>query len=284
MHLFDYLRKNIFKPKRKTFETTIFWNENHYFNEKVESTLSYADFLVISEGCHSFSMSQTRPYKARSLVKKLPPKLQKRIFIVEVDYSLLNLKTAWDREHYLRDSGFCFLEKNNLIKDDDIVIVQDFDEFSNSTLIAPVLKSFSEDPNQHVLHLSYYCSYFFLNLRITSPENHERWLPPVIFKAAYLSSSGEKPHQLRFQYNNLFTTNFVGWHHSYLGNKKFIIDKIKSFSHFQDENVKDITEKEIEKAIYDGNDLFGRDGFFFEIINYQDLGIDQLKNRMEFIR
>jgi hypothetical protein len=72
------------------------------------------------------------------------------------------------------------------------------------------------------------------------------------------------PEQLRYA-SNTITIPHGGWHFSYFGSPAFIANKIRHFSH-QEFNTPTITDiKNIQEAIQDKKDLFGRNIEFTHI-------------------
>ncbi len=106
----------------KVIEITLFWNESHYFTEKVASTLEYADLLVIAESTESFSGQVQRPLRVPDLIAALPERLRPRVHVAVADLSGMAGRHYYDREIAVREAPLNYLRQNKLLEKDDILI------------------------------------------------------------------------------------------------------------------------------------------------------------------
>lgn len=268
----------------KFLELTLFWNEEHYFEEKVKSSLAYADRILIAESRESFSGLVSRPLKVPRLLEKLAPTLRSRVDFIEVDLSSHKNKSHYDREIIVREAPWHYAVSNGLVAKDDIVIAQDFDEFFHPQSVDALKRFLYWRPWRSWTHLKYRMSYYYLNYKNVYPFDHANWTLPVAFRAGpALKKSDFLVDRLRRKKRGAITSDYMGWHHSYLGGVQFIEEKLKSFAHASDSMVQVLTRADIESRLRGGNDLFGRD-LRFEAIHYEaQQGIPALLGRKDLM-
>ncbi len=264
-------------------ETTHFWNEDHFFLERVQNTLTYADLLVIAEAEDSHSEKVHRPFKVPALLDSLPADLQKRVIFLPVDLRVLKGESFEKRDAFERDAAFQFLKMNRLVEKSDLVLVQDFDEFLLPEAKAEIFRYFSSPLRiwRNYIHPKYYCTYYHLNTWIAAPRSARDWSLPVIFRAGYGWDESFSPHILRNRKSRKVSKNYWGWHHSYLGSVEQIQEKLKSFSHADDAMVRKVDEASFLKRRAALQDLFGRDMQFEAFDDYSKIGVPALKGRVD---
>lgn len=76
-----------------------------------------------------------------------------------------------------------------------------------------------------------------------------------------------------------FLPSTMLWHFSYLGGIERIKEKLKAYSHA--ENDTDEVRDNLEKNIKAGNDIFGRDDHKFEFVEIDDSFPKELINNQE---
>ena len=122
-------------------------------------------------------------------------------------------------------------------------------------------------------------TYYHLNLLDQAP-----WSLSLACKGSLARSASFSPNQWRHQFAKKkapLSREYLGWHHSYLGDLEYIRNKIHSFAESEIEMVKKLTDTDIQKALQSGNDLFGR-SFVYQWIDYQQLEpIPELVNRKD---
>lgn len=263
-------------------ETTLFWNEAHYFKERVLNTLTYADFLLISESTDSFSGKVSRPLKVPALIESLPEEARKKVILVEVDLKPLIHASAEERDAHVRDSGLKYLEKNLVrhgIKPSAILVATDFDEFLFRDQIHLVSNWLLRFPWRTYIHFRQRLTYYFLNYQVVGRDSD--WIRPFACRLSWAIRKKLSVHKRRNRRSRRITKNYVGWHHSYLGGKEFILEKIKSFAHADDPAFKGQTDEDRVQNFLNRKDLYSRQMEFKRLDDYQDTGIDILKTRSD---
>ena len=273
--------------KSRIIETTQFWNESLYFAERVENTLSYADLLLIAESELSFSGKVSRLYVVPGLIEQLPKESRERVIFVPVDLSSMTAATNREREAVVRQAGFEHLKKHGLLEMDDILMVQDFDEFFDPKC-AQELRDYFASSRRDYVHPRYRCTYYYLNWAIVSPRAHADWIPQVAFRARHaLMTEGFWIHDYRtkrpLSRRWRVPKPYWGWHHSYLGGRDAIESKIKAFSGSASSMIRATTPETRSERLREGEDLYGRRIKFAEFESYDTFGILSLLKRQDLM-
>ena len=155
--------------------------------------------------------------------------------------------TAWDREAHQRNAIMRGLKDAN---DEDIVIISDIDEIPR----AEAIKQYRPEMGLTALKMDV----FWYKLNCLAEK--QTWVHPRIMTYKYLKS--KSPQEVRGSgYDSLIEN--AGHHFSYLGDEKFIANKLRSFSH-QEYNTPEYTnEGYIKKCIESGKSIWGEGQFKF---------------------
>lgn len=247
----------------------MFWSEKTIFFEKVYNTLEYAKRFYIAEGNESHSGKVHRPFLVPELITQLPKNLRSRVVHVPVDFSLIQEKNPFAREKLVRDAALIELKKDPEFIEDSILLIQDFDEFISPKKIADLEKLlFNWKFWVKAVRLRQHLSIYKLNLLDENDWGLSLACAGSLVKQANFSAN-EWRHHLGKKKAKL-SSDFYGWHHSYLGDVNFIRNKIDSFAEANIDMVKNITDDQIEKALSSGKDLFGRE-ILLRPIQYQTM-------------
>ena len=273
------------QQNRKILEITLYWNEDVIFEERIRNTLSYADYLYISEGNESHSGLIKRdeyhvPRLLEALKNKAPELDLSRIIFVPVDLSTAGT-SPYEREQKVRDAALKQMLEDRRLRPEDLLIIQDFDEFLHPSAKPHLLAYFSPLAIwRNVVRPKYRMTYYKLNL----VEQNSDWDLVLVLRGSIALKKKFSPNFFRHDIRKkAFPTSktYFGWHHSYLGNAAKIMEKIKSFSHALDSMVKEVSEEEFLSRLTKGEDLFGRN-FKYQRIDYQKAeGIPSLSARTD---
>jgi len=132
------------------------------------------------------------------------------------------------------------------------------------------------DPNScgPIILISKMYYYYFNYLNITEPA---WWLGPKLMKLSEIPSM----HHLRYVERGICFAN-AGWHFSFIGGIKRIIEKVQNYSHQEYNNDEILDEERLLNLIKSGQDIFGRD------YKYQTVPLDNsfplyiIENRERF--
>jgi beta-1,4-mannosyl-glycoprotein beta-1,4-N-acetylglucosaminyltransferase len=208
-----------------------------------------------------------------------------------------NIDGPWEREAYIRNSIQTALKEYSNIKPQDEIIISDIDEIPDVSKIEYSVKF----RGTKLLGLDLY--HYHLNMQLNN--DNAQWIGPVMSEYKYFTSGNDFRRRFRhhhvdpkvpFWIYNLAKSRIesvkynqqvriipdAGWHFSYLGDIKSIVDKIESFKYSQSTYNKFDDEEldKIEKSIKEGKDLFdiGRD---FKIVDIDDNLPDYIINNKE---
>jgi beta-1,4-mannosyl-glycoprotein beta-1,4-N-acetylglucosaminyltransferase len=248
----------------KIIDCFIFYNELDLLIYRFNLLNNIVDYFIIVESTHSFIG------KKKNLVfnenKHLFEKFTNKIIHIIVDdfpykYHNVNIDSndVWNNEFFQRNA---ISRGINYIKDlsqSDLIIISDLDEIPDPYTLDKIKKgSIIVDINKLEMDLYYYN----LNTRFKS-----KWMLCKII-------SYKKYNELNISCNEIRNTDCSnisngGWHLSYFGDKYFIQNKIKNFSH-QELNIDEYTDLEkIEERIQNSKDAFDRN-FDIEKIKIED--------------
>lgn len=216
-------------------------NELDMAELRMRELANSVDYHVIVEARETHSgLSKELNYP--TLECRLPSWLSEKVIYITLD-SLQDengSRDAWKKEAYHRSQIAQGLVNCN---PDDLVIVSDCDEIVNPDVI-PLIG----DKAGLTLTLYYY------NFHTKSPDfwgiGATRWGIYQDVNGIRTNAMGGK------QIDN------AGWHFSYMGNADFIVDKVRSFMHFDLAQQVGITKESIEYALKTGTDLFKRGDYF----------------------
>jgi hypothetical protein len=270
----------------RIFEVTMFWNEDVIFSERIRNTLAYADYLFIAEANQSHSGQITRDFRVPELLKGLSPEIRKRAIHVPVDLGASIEKNPFVREREVRDAAVLALKKHQFSEGafnrDDVLVIQDFDEFIQ--------------PSQALRLKRYFRPAFFwrraLRLKQRLTYYHLNWVDQDVWTLGLMISGREvlaasfSANHWRHQQSKRWvalTSDFVGWHHSYLGDANFIRNKLDSFAEANIALVKDVSNEQIASALAKGEDLYGRPHRFHKVVYADSDPIPALLSRTDLM-
>lgn len=172
------------------------------------------------------------------------------------------IENSWTIENYQRN---CISQALINCKDDDIIIISDFDEIPNPQSIleykdSPGIKAFQ----QHVFYyyLNNLSNEYWDQAKMLSYKDFKNILDDYNIYRLNLSAKlnqGTTATKIRlYKGEKLTVINNGGWHFSYMMSPEAIVNKIKIFAHqeFNNKNYNDI--QTIKEKINRGEDLFNR--------------------------
>jgi hypothetical protein len=232
-----------------------------FFLKKFFNTLEYAKKIYLAEGNESHSGKIKRAFVLPELIQELPENLRSRVVFVPVDLSLSHETNPFVREKMVRDAALTELKKDPAFTHDSILIIQDFDEFISPAKISKLNELlFSWKFWVKAIRLRQHFSYYKLNLM-----DQDDWSLAIACTGALALRQDFSPNQWRHHLAKRKTKvskEYFGWHHSYLGDAKFIRNKIDSFTEHNIDLVKNTSDEQIQLALSNGQDLFGRNTKF----------------------
>lgn len=146
-------------------------------------------------------------------------------------------KYAWQNDAIQRNLASSYINFN----DDDILILSDIDEIIHNTSILQVI----EDAKRYgIISIRLHVTLYYLNLFLINPAGPPDYSYRVfIMTGKYFKEMKYTVDQLRklgeagkLSSDIYCSSNISGFHHTFLGDDKFIANKIKAYPHAPDEH------------------------------------------------
>lgn len=228
-----------------------YYNERELLDFHINHVYDHVDKIIVVEGDRTYDGT---PYKSK--LKFKDPKIEHHIV------PLLDKPVdRWENEALQRRLA------GDIAKDNEgIVFFECVDEIVD-TFFYDHAKQFSIP---YTLCLDNY--YYYFNGKDVGNSDHPM---PIVLPTHMIDN-------LHTQWENrhAFPTIYhAGWHFSYLGGIERIKDKLKAYSHA--ENDTDEVRDNLEKNIKAGNDIFGRDDHKFKFVKIDDSFPKELVNNID---
>jgi len=258
----------------KIYDCFTFFNELDLLELRLKILDSVVDYFVIVEAVKTHA-GKSKPLFFEENKKKFKRWEKKIIHIIVEDLpkpgkiffknwkinSVLGLG-RWRPEIYQRNQIGKGLKN---CKKEDIIIVSDLDEIPNPKKF----KELKENSKRGKISLfNQNLSYYFLNGFANSGWQGSRACNFKVFKGDFGGKADRlrriRGFKLRFEMHilrnrkNLKAIKKGGWHFSYLGDIKSIIQKISSTSHSELDKIENKSSEKIKESIKKGEDLYGR--------------------------
>lgn len=257
------------------YDCFIFFNELDLLEIRLNELNDVVDKFVLVEADRTFQ-NTPKPFIFEENKERFAPFLDKIIHIKLTKYPLfipiINPFSPWKIEFFQRDSVVKGLAN---CKPDDIILISDVDEIPN----AEVIKNRLAKGVDKIYGLKMDMFMYFLNNRLvydggsnmTKEESKDGiWHCTAMLPYKLLK---KKPFKIR---KTIMRTRrrgevyeiipHAGWHFTYVGGVKKIIEKLEAFSHTEYNLQQYKDERNILELIQNGKDLFGRN-LEFEIMN-----------------
>jgi hypothetical protein len=277
----------------RIYDCFTFFNELEVLEIRLNELYPVVDYFVLVEARQTYQGTPKPLYYLDNVdqFRQFRDKIIHVIVEFPSDDELIRqypgISLPWAREYFQRDM---IIKGLTNCRDDDIVIISDVDEIPRPNKI----REFACTKGVKIFEQRLY--YYWLNCEcIVGPNKRPyRWLGSAMLQFRDLRSPQDvrnlviatarelvspRPwvrlgaRALR-ELRGLIGRPVVivpdgGWHFSYLGGAKRIIEKIKAFAHTEVPHPGLLDETRIKMIIESGQDLYGRD-FKFEFINLDD--------------
>ena len=193
-----------------------FYNELNMLKYRLETLSPVVDKFVLVES----------PLTHRGNPKKLYYQENKHLFekysdkiIHVIDNELVpNPPTPWMNEAHQRDYiGKGLMELISVLQPNDVILISDVDEIFDPEIIKNIDEHLGQKP-----FVSLHMDMYYYNIET---KMHEYWTHPKAARFSYIIQS--IPTRLRNGPPGSIVPN-AGWHLSYFGNPKMIINKLKN--------------------------------------------------------
>lgn len=276
VRIFFYIcKKNVM-----LYDCFIFFNELDLLEIRLNELDSVVDKFVIVEADKTFQntekdfiFEQNKDRYKKFLHKIIHIKLNKYPLFLPI----INPFSPWKLEFYQRDSivkGLAECQPN------DIIMISDVDEIPKPSLIKELLDKGVNDI--YGLKMDMFMYYLNNKLIFDAGSNMSKeeskngiWHCTAMLPYRLLK---KKPYKIRKTIMRTKRKGEVyqifpnaGWHFTYLGCAKKIIEKLESFSHTEYNHTKYKDENKIKEIIQSGKDLFGREMEFEVLDDFKSL-------------
>ena len=231
----------------KIVDTFIFYNELDMLEYRLDELNNYVDYFILVEANKTFNNS-TKEFIFEKNKSRYSKYLDKIIHVIVDD--MPSGDNPWIREAHQRNCisrGINILNKKNKLDDSDIILLSDVDEIPNTFLLELVRKI----PLKDMYNLEQ--DFYYYNIFC---KGQNKWYFPKI--GNWENFKKGNPQDIRMtRYEKVLKKG--GWHFSYFGDPKFIINKIQEFSHQEFNTPTYKNEVTINNIIKNCSDLFFRD-------------------------
>ncbi len=254
----------------KIYDCFIFSNELDLLEIRLKILNPYIDYFVIVEADKTHR-GKKKPLYFQENKKRFEKWGDKIIHIVVRDMPKVGIAYGnnWKLNSILKGGAWKLeaYQKNQIIKGlkncnkEDIIMMSDLDEIPNPNKIGEMVEALKKE---EVVFFSQKLYYYFINgfampnwigtrsckfetlrrkFRLSMNRFRHLWNIPLRIKMRY----GKK----------IYTIKEGGWHFSYLGDEKFIRNKISSTCHFEKDKLEFKDLKKLKEKRDFGIDLFG---------------------------
>jgi beta-1,4-mannosyl-glycoprotein beta-1,4-N-acetylglucosaminyltransferase len=230
----------------------MFYNELDLLNYRLNILYDVVDYFVIVESMHTHTGKEKTLYFSEN--KHLFEKCNDKIIHVVVDdfpykYPNINIQNneQWRNENFQRNCISRGLERIEL-KDDDLIIISDLDEIPDPRTLLKI-KNGEITVECNSLEMDFY--YYNLHTKFIHNWIHSKILSYKKYKELNVSCT-----DIRFIH---FPNIRSGWHLSYFGDFKFIVNKINNFTHQEYNNINYTDLSIVEYRVKNSKDIYGRD-------------------------
>lgn len=224
-------------------DTFTFYNELEMLEYRLDTLGPVVDAFVIVEATLTYRGLPKKLYYQEN--KSLFEKWNHKIIHVVVSDLVPNAPDPWVNEFEQRNQ---IARHITFLKDDDIIINSDLDEIPNPEIVKN-LSTFLENQDAASLGMDLY--YYNLETRVGV-----QWNLPKAMRYRYT----KKDTLTVIRQHKLPVIPRAGWHMSYFGDAKFIINKLKNFAHLEVWDLYSWDDENMVNFVIDhGFDLFGRE-------------------------
>jgi beta-1,4-mannosyl-glycoprotein beta-1,4-N-acetylglucosaminyltransferase len=255
-----------------------YFNEDHILDLRFNILDHKVDYFIVSESTKTHQGDPKKLFFDINNFKKFKHKIK----YVVADYEKeVNFESHAGGESVIEQHQRNYLSQGLIdAHDNDLIILSDSDEIPDLSKLNQIKTTTKFTAFSQMMFM------YKLNLQNLNENN---WIGSKVA----LKKNFPKPHTLRklkfkkypFWRIDKPKTQIIngGWHFSFLQKPSDIAKKIKSFSHGEFNQVRFTEEKEIEKKISSGEDIFNR-GFKLRKINIGEEYPEYIRNNKKLLK
>lgn len=246
----------------KVCDCFIYFNEEDLLRTRLEELWDAVDYFILIEGDHTHS-GHPKPFyfhENREAFRKYAAKLIVRS--IPLPPAGMEPWFGWGREMYQRDYIVTALSQlQPALEEDDIIISSDVDEI-------PRVRAIEEyKDRQDICCIEETTYHYNLNCQLEIPT-----IDPKIFRYRTLKEVAPSAMRYHQQAYPVHVIGDGGWHLSFMGGTEKIIEKMKSYAHFdiRDPKMEIYTSREnVEASVKERKSVFLRDD-----VKYRQVSVD----------
>lgn len=204
----------------KTYDCFQFYNELDLLEIRLNELNDSVDYFVLVESELTHNLNEKPLYY--NLNKERYNKFQHKIINLTVKSNEFT-NNSMENDKIQRN------KINEIIKDvnvDDFILISDLDEIPKKTSLENHIKNNPTTPAV----FSQYIFYFYLNTFLYVNGSNINY-GTTLFRKNDIINNIEKSRDGNLRDNSFYKINDGGWHFSFLGDKDFVINKIRNFAH-----------------------------------------------------
>lgn len=246
----------------KIIDSFIFYNEIDLLYYRLSILNEYVDYFILVESTHTFTGKPKKLYYEEN--KDRFDKFNHKIIYIKVtDFPYkypninYNANNQWNNEYHQRCQIALGINKlmSNL-NNEDIIITSDVDEIPNPDILQKIKKNILNFHINNLNKLEMDMYYYNLKFRVGNGSN---WHGIKLLNYKTYIKMGLTFQQMRLweHTHDVPIVKNGGWHLSYFGDKQFIKNKIRAFSHQEYNNDNYLNDDYLENALKNGINLVG---------------------------
>lgn len=227
------------------YDCIMFNNEWEILEIRLHTLAPVIDKFIIVQGERSFTGNHNELYPDRmeALNKRFSKKIQYDIICPPLN------NNPWTNEYRQRNYIGELIRE---FEPEDLIMLSDCDEIPDTNIIERIKIEF---PYKAIIAIEQAMYFYYLNCR-----HSRRWIGPVIGKRDVFI--GERPQFWRDRRGNIDRMENCGWHFSYQGGFRSIINKLRNTAEQQDNTDKNTDPMRLLRLMETGEDIFERDPNF----------------------
>lgn len=226
----------------RVFDVSMFHWEHDLLELRMRELWEVVDYFVITESLYDHR-GRSRELTLTDLSRF---EWAKDKMVVNVSDRPAVASCSWDYEKHHRRESIRAVEQLEP-EEDDLLLVSDLDEIFRASAVNDI----KDSCGVYTMHMPMY--YFYFNLFV-----HD-WFMPTALSYKYVSDLD------RIRNCNGYVIPNAGWHFGYLGSEIDILHKLKTFAHDEYDTPEFASIENIQRALNDKKDLFGRSGIEFVV-------------------